>query len=132
MKKLGFNQNKKTDLILKCLIVGLFPFLTSLLFCKIRGFSFFDLYLPSSYNNDVLYYYKQVEGVVKYGCPMGYFVPQGMGINMCSNAYILDNFYDLNSRYITTNIGSEVEEKSIYSGYEVVASSKNTNIYKRY
>lgn len=67
------NKRKIIEYSLKCLSVAMFPFVMCLVFCKIRGFSFFDLYLPTSFNNDVLFYFKQVEGIVRYGCPRGYF-----------------------------------------------------------
>jgi len=55
------------------IISFLFPFLLSVLFCLLRKISVFDLYIPNSYNNDSLYYYKTVASIVKYGAPRGFF-----------------------------------------------------------
>lgn len=65
-----FAENKNR--IVKTITVLLFPFIGCLLYCFIRGTSLFKLYLPSSYNNDVLFYYKLVEGMVNGGIT-GYF-----------------------------------------------------------
>lgn len=66
------NPNSK-QLIFKMLAALLCPFLVCLIYCGFRHVSFFDLYLPNSFNNDVLFYYKQVEGILAHGIPMGYF-----------------------------------------------------------
>lgn len=63
--KTFLNDNKNK--IFKVLAVVLFPLLGCILYCCIRGTNFFKLYLPSSYNNDVLFYYKLVQGMVNGG-----------------------------------------------------------------
>lgn len=74
MRIKNFMKNKENrTMLIKCILVGLLPFIMCLIFCAVRGFSFFNLYMPSSYNNDVLFYFKQVEGMVSWGYPRGYF-----------------------------------------------------------
>ena len=57
----------------KAAVALAFPFGLCLVYCLIRGQSLFGLYLPASGNNDCLFYYKLVDGMVKYGMPRGYF-----------------------------------------------------------
>lgn len=51
----------------------LFPFLCASIWCLWEGHTIGSVYLPASYWNDELMYYKQVEAVVNHGVPMGYF-----------------------------------------------------------
>ena len=60
-------------LLLKGTVAFIFPFILCLLFCAIKKTSLFHIYLPSSLNNDSLFYYKVVEAIAKYGIPRGYF-----------------------------------------------------------
>ncbi len=75
MKKIAeiWNDKENRNMLLKCAVVMIYPFLLCCLYCHIRGTSLFELYLPNSYNNDVLFYYKQVEGILSGGIPKGYF-----------------------------------------------------------
>lgn len=68
-----WNEKEKRSMFFKCIVVLVYPFLMCCLYCAIRGTSLFELYLPNSYNNDVLFYYKQVEGILSEGIPKGYF-----------------------------------------------------------
>lgn len=75
MKKIAeiWSDKENRNMLLKCAVVMIYPFLLCCLYCKLRGTSLFELYLPNSYNNDVLFYYKQVEGILAGGIPKGYF-----------------------------------------------------------
>lgn len=66
-------MNKKTSTVLKLICALLIPTVISLIYCLIRGVSFKELYLPASYNNDCVFYYKLVESVARMGTPSGYF-----------------------------------------------------------
>lgn len=57
----------------KALLAASLPALCCLAYCASQGRSLGEVYLPSSEWNDELFYYKQVEGIVKYGYPLGYF-----------------------------------------------------------
>ena len=59
--------------IIKCIAAFIFPLFLCLLYCRIRGTSFWKLYLPSSINNDAFFYYKLVEGALMKGGIRGYF-----------------------------------------------------------
>lgn len=53
--------------------LGCLPLLLCVLYCAFCGSGLSDVYLPASWWNDELFYYKQVEGIVHEGCPQGYF-----------------------------------------------------------
>lgn len=54
-------------------VFTLFPLLCALLWSLWNGKTIAQVYLPASYWNDELMYYKQVEAVVTHGWPQGYF-----------------------------------------------------------
>ena len=60
-------------LLIKTVLMALLPVFCCLLTCGMQGKSIGDVYLPMSEWNDELYYFKQVEGIVNYGYPQGYF-----------------------------------------------------------
>lgn len=64
---------KRHKRILKAAIMALLPLLCCLLTCALEGRSLGQIYLPASEWNDELIYYKQVEGIVNFGYPQGYF-----------------------------------------------------------
>lgn len=66
-------QDKRYVRLCKALILALLPFLCCLAASAAEGRSIGEVYLPSSEWNDELFYYKQVESIVKYGYPQGYY-----------------------------------------------------------
>lgn len=58
---------------LKAVILACLPILACLIYCAAKGQSISQIYLPSSERNDELIYYKQVEAILNYGFPKGYF-----------------------------------------------------------
>ncbi|MCR4678893.1 MAG: hypothetical protein K5679_09070 [Lachnospiraceae bacterium] len=66
-------MKNKALLALKILIAFAVPFVISALYCLVRGVSLTDLYLPASYNNDCVFYYKLVDAIVTKGGPTGFF-----------------------------------------------------------
>lgn len=54
-------------------LFGCLPLLLCVLYCAACGGGLSDVYLPASWWNDELFYYKQVEGIVREGWPQGYF-----------------------------------------------------------
>ncbi len=58
---------------MKPIILALIPVLSCLLYCVFQGRSIAEVYLPGSQWNDELFYFKQVEAIVNYGYPQGYF-----------------------------------------------------------
>lgn len=52
---------------------GCLPLLLCILYCAACGGRLSEVYLPGSWWNDELFYYKQVEGILLGGCPQGYF-----------------------------------------------------------
>lgn len=67
----NFKRNK--ILYLQAVMLGLLPLLCCIITCAVRGYSLNDIYLPASDWNDELFYYKQVESILTYGYPQGYF-----------------------------------------------------------
>ena len=57
----------------KALLLALLPVLCCVVASAMQGRSIGETYLPSSEWNDELFYYKQVESIVKYGYPQGYY-----------------------------------------------------------
>ena len=64
-------QHRK--LILQTLIFTLFPLLCASAYCLKDGHMLWDVFLPASYWNDELMYFKQVEAIVSHGLPQGWF-----------------------------------------------------------
>lgn len=58
---------------LKIIVIGLLPLVSCLIYCSIQGYRISDVYLPGSEWNDELFYFKQVEAIVNYGFPQGYY-----------------------------------------------------------
>lgn len=77
MKKERFvdwwKQDKRYMTLLKAVLMALLPLLCCLIRTAAEGRSIGQVYLPSSEWNDELFYFKQVEGIVNYGFPRGYF-----------------------------------------------------------
>lgn len=69
-------QFQRKDLIktvCKAAVCGLIPILSCILYCAFRGQSLNSIYLPDTACSDEIFYYKMVEGAVKFGSPLGYF-----------------------------------------------------------
>lgn len=58
---------------LKAVILACLPVIACLVYCAAKGQSIGQIYLPASERNDELIYYKQVEAILQYGYPQGYF-----------------------------------------------------------
>lgn len=59
--------------LVKSLLLAILPLICCLVYCGMRGRSLEEVYLPCSEWNDELFYYKQVDGIVHYGYPQGYY-----------------------------------------------------------
>ncbi len=59
--------------LLKAGLMAALPIVCCLVSCAAQGRSIGEVYLPASEWNDELFYFKQVEGIVNYGYPQGYF-----------------------------------------------------------
>jgi len=68
-----WKKDKRYLLFGKALLMALLPFLCCLVSCAVSGKNIGDVYLPSSEWNDELFYYKQVESIVRFGYPLGYY-----------------------------------------------------------
>ena len=68
-----WKRDKRYLIMAKAVLMGLLPVLCCLVYCAMQGKSMAEVYLPGSEWNDELFYYKQVEGIVNFGYPQGYF-----------------------------------------------------------
>lgn len=68
-----WKQDKRYVTMCKAVFLGLLPVLCCLVYCAMQGKTIGQVYLPESEWNDELFYYKQVEGIVNFGYPLGYF-----------------------------------------------------------
>lgn len=68
-----WKREKRYVTLIKALLAALLPIVCCLTYCAVQGRSIGQVYLPASEWNDELFYYKQVEGIVSYGYPQGYF-----------------------------------------------------------
>lgn len=59
--------------MVKAVLLALLPVLCCAVRCAMDGRSIGDVYLPAGEWNDELFYYKQVEGIINYGYPLGYY-----------------------------------------------------------
>lgn len=66
-------KNENGISLAKACLMACLPLLCCLVYCAAQGRGIGDVYLPSSEWNDELFYFKQVEGIVRYGYPQGYF-----------------------------------------------------------
>lgn len=68
-----WKQDKRYITLLQSVLLGLLPVVCCLVYCAMQGRSIGEVYLPGSEWNDELFYYKQVESIVQFGYPQGYF-----------------------------------------------------------
>lgn len=73
MKWIRNKLKGKEVLLIQAVIMGLLPLLCCIIHCAAQGYTIADVYLPASEWNDELFYYKQVEAMLNYGYPYGYF-----------------------------------------------------------
>lgn len=73
MLKIKKMSKERKKMLYKLLVVFSFPFFLCFVYCVFRGINIFNLYLPNSHNNDSLFYYKLVEGILSEGIPKGYY-----------------------------------------------------------
>lgn len=75
MKKFSdwWKQDKRYVTLIKAVLLGVLPVLCCAVYCAMQGKTIGQVYLPESEWNDELFYFKQVEGIVNYGYPLGYF-----------------------------------------------------------
>ncbi len=64
---------RNKTVFLQAVMMGLLPLLCCVATCAGHGYRLTDIYLPVSDWNDELFYYKQVESMLEYGYPQGYF-----------------------------------------------------------
>ncbi len=78
MKQSLSKAKENRALIILAAIFGVFPLLCAVVYSLLDGHAIWDIYLPASYWNDELFYFKQVEAVVNYGLPQGWYGFQEM------------------------------------------------------
>lgn len=68
-----WKQDKRYMVLCKALLLALLPILCCLVTSAAQGRGIGEVYLPGSEWNDELFYYKQVESIVEFGYPQGYY-----------------------------------------------------------
>lgn len=68
-----WKRDKRYLTMAKAVLMALLPVVCCLVYCAMQGRSIGQVFLPASEWNDELFYYKQVEGIVRFGYPQGYF-----------------------------------------------------------
>ena len=68
-----WKEDKRYLLLCKALLLALLPVLCCIVGSAAEGRSIGEVYLPASEWNDELFYYKQVESIVEFGFPQGYY-----------------------------------------------------------
>lgn len=61
-----------------------------------------------------------------------YALPEGFGVSCCQKDFVLQNFDDLNSRYIVAQAGAEVAQRCEDAGFALLAQDKDIVLYGRY
>ncbi len=73
MKWMKDKLNSRYNVWIQAVIMGLLPLLCCIVHCAAQGYKINNVYLPASDWNDELFYFKQVESMLEYGYPYGYF-----------------------------------------------------------
>jgi len=60
-------------ILIKTVLLVVLPVVSCMCFALFQGKNIWNLYLPNSEFNDELLYFKQIESVITYGLPKGYF-----------------------------------------------------------
>lgn len=68
-----WKQDKRYLILVKALLMALLPVMCCVVTAAAEGGAIGKVYLPSSEWNDELFYYKQVESIVEFGYPQGYY-----------------------------------------------------------
>ncbi len=68
-----WKRDKRYITLCKALFLALLPVLCCVVACAMEHRGIGEVYLPSSEWNDELFYYKQVESIVGFGYPQGYY-----------------------------------------------------------
>ena len=69
----GHGGEKRYITLIKSLLLAVLPLLCCVVYCAGEGRSLAEVYVPSSEWNDELFYFKQVESILNFGYPQGYF-----------------------------------------------------------
>lgn len=68
-----WKRDRRYVTLIKAVLLALLPVLCSAVRCAVDQRGIGDVYLPACEWNDELFYFKQVEGMIHYGYPLGYF-----------------------------------------------------------
>lgn len=87
-----------------------------------------------NYDNVVIWVFNDItsEGTVNLKWQLLYGLPKGFGISCCYREYILEHFDTLQSRYIATVAGGEIDERCQSAGYREIGRDVDMVVYERY
>jgi len=61
-----------------------------------------------------------------------YGAPEGFGISCCEREYLLEHLTELQSRYLATVSGGEIDRQCREQGYEELGRDADMVLYRRY
>lgn len=70
---LWWKTDKRYVKLIKAVLMAVLPVFCCVVSCALEGKAIGQVYLPSGEWNDELFYFKQVEGMIEFGYPQGYF-----------------------------------------------------------
>ena len=87
-----------------------------------------------NYDNVVIWVFSDEtsEGTINNKWQILYGLPEGFGISCCYSDYVLENLDVLQSRYIATVAGGEIDVRCQDAGYREVGRDTDVVVYERY
>lgn len=86
-----------------------------------------DTESENSWDNTVVWVYSDITMM---DFTQLYALPAGVGINCCAKNYVITNFDALQSKYLITNIGEDVDVLCNDKGKELIAEYGNVHVWK--
>lgn len=86
------------------------------------------------YDNVVIWVFSDVtsKGSVNNKWQLLYGLPKGFGISCCYSEYVLEHFDTLQSRYLATVAGGEIDARCQSAGYREIGRDADMVVYERY
>ena len=86
------------------------------------------------YDNVVIWVFSDVtaEGSVNHKWQLLYGLPKGFGISCCYRDYVLEHFDTLESKYLATVAGGEIDARCQSAGYREIGRDADMVVYERY
>jgi len=127
----------------KALLMAFIPLLVCAITCALQGYAIWDAYIPASDWNDELFYFKQVDGMVKYGFPYGYFgfneshaevlsFSQSIGQNKDGKEQTLEDTLGTDDDMLINDVLSDIKSEVVKNALNSLTSKERKIILLRY